>query len=484
MNKIEILKNTYIGSRVAEQELEGLKNYFLKTYLWEQLINDQVDIVFGCKGSGKSAIYNYLSTYEYDLISKYVYLTLAENPRGTVAFKDLNTSPPTDEFEFKCIWKLCFVLIISQKLSEENFKDEDFKTVIEKLQQSDLIARRATFTSTVKMVRDYIRRINPVIEPNVSLNENSGLIEKIGVKISLLEPSNKSSDKGIVSVDNLFELLNKSLKNNSAKIWLAIDRLDAVFQEDFELEATALRTLFQVYNDLQTFSNIRLIIFLRDDIWSRIIENGFRETSHITKTESIKWDHRSLYDLLMTRIEKNTEMLHYLKIDTSLIPSNRDELFRCMFPKKQANKTDFTFEWIISKIEDGNENASPRELIQLVSSAIKNEIKLISEGISSLDFISFESLLVGFKDVSKTKIETFVAEYPKLKTFIFRLKGQKKVRFKLDELKEIWECSKKDTIIISNNLIKLGFFKNESNVESTPILFIPLVFRPSLNLQY
>ena len=37
------------------------------------------------------------------------------------------------------------------------------------------------------------------------------------------------------------------------------------------------------------YEKIRLLIFL-DDIWNRIIDNGFRESSHLTRKELITWD--------------------------------------------------------------------------------------------------------------------------------------------------------------------------------------------------
>ncbi|MBA4411116.1 MAG: hypothetical protein Q8S54_10445 [Bacteroidota bacterium] len=472
-----------VGSRIAEQEIEGLKSYFIKTPLWEDILDNEVDIIFGCKGSGKSAIYGYLSTLEYDLMSDNVLLTLAENPRGTIAFKDLAVTPPVNEFEFKCIWKLYFVILIYQKLFDFNYSDLSFKEVTEKLQDSDLIPRSTSFTSIIKLVRGYIKRVNPIIEPNVSLNEYSGAVEKIGLKVSMLEPCTKMADKGIVSVDYLLSLLNSSLLNKKEFLWITIDRLDAIFQEDFELEATALRTLFQVYIDLQVFTNIRLIIFLRDDIWNRIIEHGFRETSHITKTDTITWNQQTLFTLIMSRFEQNEGLIHSLKLEKlDNILERREELFRRIFPINKAENSGSTFDWLIAKIKDGNNVATPRELIQLITTAIKFETKELQSGkINSESLLSFDSLIEGLKDASKTKLETLIAEYPGLKHFVYLLK-KRKVHFEIDELKQIWNIGRKEAIIISDNLMKVGFF-NKIEEESIAHFYIPIIFRPALGIQ-
>lgn len=483
MNQENKITKLDVGSRVAEQETEGLKTYFQETQLWHSILNEKVDIVFGCKGSGKSALYTYLPNKEYELLERNVHLLLAENPRGTIAFKDLSTTPPKNEFEFQSIWKLYFIVLISQRLTDEHYSDENFKHVVEKLQDSDLLPRRLSFTSIVKMVRDYIRRINPTFEPNVGLDQYSGTVNKVGVKISLLEPSTKESDKGVVSLDHLLELLNLSLKKNKEKIWLSIDRLDAIFQDNFDLEATALRTLFQVYLDFQQYENLRLIIFLRDDIWNRIIEGGFREASHLIKTDTITWDRGSLFNLLMSRILKNDELVRFYGFDENSA-NLKEDLFKKIFPKKTRENGDFNFDWIISRIKDAFDNSTPRELIQLVDSAIKSEIKRMSENNYSSDsLISIEALLEGLKETSKTKVETLIAEYPNLKPYILRLKG-KKPRLKFEELKDIWDVGKKDSVIITNNLAKIGFFRNESDNEEYTILYIPTIFRPYLRIQY
>lgn len=482
MEKIEVIRRTNVGSRIAENEKEGLDKYFQKTYLWQQILNGDVDIIFGCKGSGKSAIYNFLSNQSLEIIEKNGILVFAENPRGTVAFKDLSTSPPTSLSEFKHIWKLYFVLIITQKLQEFSFNDTHIKFVISKLQDSNLMARRPSLTSLVKMVRDFVR--NASIEPNVSLSD-TGMIENIGVKISLSEPSTAMADKGVVSIDHLLECLNSSLELNDFNIWVAIDRLDAVFQDNFELEANALKTLFQVYIDLMGYSNIRLLIFFRDDIWNRIIDNGFRESSHLTKKELISWDEGSLFHLIMSRLINNVELLDYLDMQNVDFEGeeNKKILFDKIFQKDSEKNGIISFKWIIDKIEDGNRNASPRELIHLINAAFKQEVKrIIVRGQDTQDYlISEQSLYKALKEVSKTKLETILSEYPDLKIYINRLKG-KNIGSSFDELKKYWGISKKETKIIADNLIKIGVLYNryENNIDKKDLYSIPKLYRGAL----
>lgn len=58
--KLQILKDISLGQRVAEEEADDLQKYFVKTDHWENLAAGKVDVVYGAKGSGKSALYTSL----------------------------------------------------------------------------------------------------------------------------------------------------------------------------------------------------------------------------------------------------------------------------------------------------------------------------------------------------------------------------------------------------------------------------------------
>lgn len=60
MGKREVLRATTFGKRVAEEEGDELSTYFVETDQWKRISEGEVDIVYGAKGSGKSAIYSLL----------------------------------------------------------------------------------------------------------------------------------------------------------------------------------------------------------------------------------------------------------------------------------------------------------------------------------------------------------------------------------------------------------------------------------------
>jgi hypothetical protein len=77
-SKLEILKGMSFGNPVAEEEQEALANYFVETNTWDEIFDGKVDVVYGPKGSGKSAIYLLIQSYSDSLFDKGILLIPAE----------------------------------------------------------------------------------------------------------------------------------------------------------------------------------------------------------------------------------------------------------------------------------------------------------------------------------------------------------------------------------------------------------------------
>lgn len=117
MNKKTVLSNASFGSRVAEDEADELGSYFVETDQWRQVFAGDIDVVYGSKGTGKSALYSLLVSQK-DFLRKTLRIVVigAENPRGTPAFRDLASDPPKSEEEFRGLWKLYFLALTANYL--------------------------------------------------------------------------------------------------------------------------------------------------------------------------------------------------------------------------------------------------------------------------------------------------------------------------------------------------------------------------------
>ena len=97
-----------------------LAEYFVETEQWRKVISGDIDIIYGPKGSGKSALYSLLVREGEKLRTggRRTVMIPAENPRGTPVFQGLVSNPPASEDEFRGLWKLYFF-----ELARELFED-------------------------------------------------------------------------------------------------------------------------------------------------------------------------------------------------------------------------------------------------------------------------------------------------------------------------------------------------------------------------
>lgn len=296
-----------------------------------------MDIVFGAKGAGKSALYSLLVAQKDRLrLGRRTIFLAAENPRGTPAFRDLTTAPPLSEEQFRGLWKLYFLAISSNylrhHLTSSKIENKAAAYVFKILEANGLLAPNVNLVTRLKAALDYLKKNLPSFEGKI-VEPNSGL--ELSGKITLAVPSEEQRNRGFVSLDELLGFLDRAYVEEKITCWLALDRLYVAFSDSSDLEGNALRALFRTYLDMTSLANIKIKIFLRDDIWRKIIGPGFREASHITKTVSLAWDPHTLLNLLVKRISANQLICDLYGVDVDAISASaqlQKELFYKFFP--------------------------------------------------------------------------------------------------------------------------------------------------------
>ena len=162
MSKQDILNHLSFGQRVAEEEGDELTRYFVETDDWRRLYSGAVDIVYGPKGPGKSALYSLLLAREAILFDSSVILTTAENPRGTPVFSDLVTDPPASEQEFVGLWKLYFATLIADIFEDFDITGAAASGMRDALEKEGLARKGRSLRSVLKSVQDRFRSTTSV----------------------------------------------------------------------------------------------------------------------------------------------------------------------------------------------------------------------------------------------------------------------------------------------------------------------------------
>jgi hypothetical protein len=465
---------------ICDGELVGRKAIFA----------GEVDVVYGPKGAGKSALYSLLREREASLLERGVLLISAENPTGARVFRDLVADPPASAAEFRDLWKLYILSLIARGLRERMAANAPARTLIRTMERAGLIPREASLRGILRSVVDYVGQLRSAegIEAGMKFDSVQGTASPV-FRITFREPSAADRRLGQMSADELLGLANAALSDMHLTAWMLFDRLDVAFSESAELEANALSALFPVYLDMQHLSHVALKIFLRNDIWQRVTRSGFPEASHITRALSIVWNRDSLLNLVVRRLLRNEVIRSDYGVDEDEVLADarkQEALFGRVFPPKVelGARRPSTFMWMLLRTQDGSQHNAPRELIHLLSAARDVQRRKLQEGQKEPPgeaLFDRAAIRDALPEVSRERLEqTLYAEYPQLRNWLLRLKRERTEQ-SAESLARIWDVDRETTLRVADELVQVGFFE-ERSAQRDPTFWVPFLYRDALEM--
>ncbi|WP_304192333.1 hypothetical protein [Phenylobacterium aquaticum] len=261
-----------------------------------------------------------------------------------------------------------------------------------------------------------------------------------------------------------------------------MDRLDEAFQGVPEVEIPALRALLRTYLDLKEFSNIKIKLFLRRDLFRRIVEEQFVNLTHVNSSKvEIFWNDDDLRSLLLRRAMQNQPML------TLLGGESIDEtaLFTALFPEKVdvGKRQPKTWVWIMRRVRDGNNVKPPRNLIDLVSLArdeqLKREDRVPREWAPGVALIEPEALRTALTQLSENRVQdTLLAEAGAYAKWIKLFEGTR-AEHNEASLAGVLGVALEEVRGIIKPLVELGFLEF---IRATGTYKIPTLYRAGLSV--
>ena len=406
------------GNPVAEFDT-ALEDYFVQTETFERLITDEGDIVAGDKGTGKTALFKILTARyrEYSTLD-HVEVLSAFNPVGTPVFQRLVENGVLSEDQYSGVWKSYLFMLAGNWLldtyeSKGHGKLEELEALL------DRTGLRLSDTRPASLFNRVISRVLPTsLEATTTFTPDG--IPLVSGKADFKNtngqtPIPKAEPESCIRHNDALQLLQECLEATESTLWLVFDRLDEAFQASPDVEKPALRALLRTYLDVQDLPSLRLKLFLRKDLFARVIEGGFVNLTHINARKiTITWEDENLYDLLYRRIVQSPGLLEVLGLTEATDP---EDVFHCIFPQKvdDTSKRPTTWNWMLTRIRDGNNVKSPRNLVDLFIKAMsaqnrrENQSPRIWDGEEPL--ITGESLKRALIDLSAERVEdTLIAE--------------------------------------------------------------------------
>jgi hypothetical protein len=425
-----LLRHLDLGNSVAEFD-QALDRYFVETEAFRALSLDKVDIIAGEKGTGKTALFRiFQKRYTSIPQLKNVEVVPGFNPAGNPVFQRLAHEPPLTEGQYVSVWKTYLLSLVSNWILE--LYDPDLTPKMRQLDsllvQVGLRSKDDSAQTVFSKVVNLFNRLRPrSAEIQFSLSESGIPIVAPKLQFEPEVPSNDAPD--VVPHEKALGELNQVLDEADLTAWIVLDRLDEAFQGFPSVEVPALRALLRTFLDLLAFPRIRLKLFVRNDLFRKVIQGGFVNLTHVNARKmEIRWEEDDLLSLFCQRVRESPRFM----TDLSLAARSDKELFDAIFPAKvdQGARKPTTWTWMMSRIRDGNRIKPPRNLIDLAIKAkeaqIRSEERTAREYAPGLAIIEADAIRRAQRALSEQRVQdTVLAEAADLAPVIEKFRDGK-----------------------------------------------------------
>ena len=428
-NRFELIQSLNFPERDAASIFEAdFDAIFQKTADFERCLEDQVWVIRGRKGTGKSTLYTLFTQHrenaekrsqgrldKVNILSGHGSSSVF-GPKTDI-FSDIQKKLSSNNADWLSLWRAYAVIRIYQSYAP-------FEEIIKEAKLASLVSR---------------------LTYNFNPENNKEWESKHTTK--LLEFATDAKLNGYCR--DAITKLNGFLKKNNQKLWLLYDDLDQDIQENSPWQQEALGSLLRLVYDTnnQNLYQIRFKIFLREDIWSNLV---FTNKSHFgeERAHPLRWEKedffRLAYRLAVSGSPKFKTFANRILplADNELDESDEDTLRQALSPLwglRQKSKNAYVAQWVYSRLTDSSGNTYPRSLTILLKKAKEVELAQKQGKYAPNDhLLRWASLTDGLDAASIERCNAIRNEYPDLSEFFNKISTLKSL-FKEDELKDIWQ---------------------------------------------
>jgi hypothetical protein len=426
----ELLQKLDLGNSVAEFD-SALESYFVETQTFRSVVQDRADIVAGDKGSGKTALYRILQARapQYPELANVTILP-AFNPSGSPIFQRLTEGEPLEESAYAAVWKTYVLALVGNWLLDiqeaEGSTTRELQILANLLSEAELRSLDHTAVTVFERIVDWAKR---KLAGTKSAQLSFGVPHGPSVTPKLEFDSGKAGEKPI-RYEEALAVLDRSIGALDRSCWVALDRLDEAFQSVPSVEIAALRALLRVFLDLMPFKHVRLKLFVRRDLFRKLTQGGFVNLTHVNARKiEITWDEDDLKNLLCQRVRESREFLSAIGLTGE---ATNEVIFDAMFPDQvdPGGGKPRTWQWMMSRIRDGNGIKPPRNLIDLVKKAqeaqLRREERETQAYQPGTSLLGPDALKRGLSALSEERVnDTLLAEAGESAKWIEKFRGGK-----------------------------------------------------------
>jgi len=348
------------------------------------------------------------------------------------------------------------------------------------LRKAGLLSEDNTASTIFSLAVELVRR---VAQPKRVEITSTLTPEGVATLTPHIEFGDRPAAEPLVHHDHALRLLNLVLTELDHSVWIALDRLDEAFQGFPHAETPVLRALLRTYLDLAEFKRLRLKLFVRKDLFRRIVHEGFVNLTHVNARKvEIVWDDEDLLDLLCRRFRQNGAFIDALGASSDARAN--EALFNAVFPRhvNPGSRSPTTWKWMLARIRDGHGIVAPRNLIDLVKSAQEAQQRAEHRVRSSYDaggnagVIHSTAIKQGLAALSGERVaDTIMAEAGRHAHLVERFRGGR-AEHDPASLAELLDVPIESVSVAVRPLVELGFLQAGSTFK------VPMLYRAGLKI--
>jgi energy-coupling factor transporter ATP-binding protein EcfA2 len=366
-----MLEKLNFGKIAAEDEASELAEYFVETNEYSKLKDEKNRmLVVGRKGSGKSAIYVHLrDTLSQQQNTQVIALELdahawAEHKR----LRDQSVSPQRG---YVASWKYLMLIELTKRLLEFEAPS--------RYKFFDVMFWRRLFDDNIRRLTRFMNQTYGKLAPNfleLIVNTARNLTEinfnGTGIKSANDTDPHRKLARDIISASNYLQKIVLTVLSPKQDVYLILDQLDRGWDATEDIKSVliglllASKDLIREAHRLE--KNVRVIVFLRDDIYEHL---QFQDKNKITQNDMIelKWNEENLQKLIGRRVESSSGS-SIKEVFTEHILANRQNAMNYMLSRTLLRPRD-----IISFCTKSLEKALERKNRRIEKEDIQNAEK-------------------------------------------------------------------------------------------------------------
>jgi energy-coupling factor transporter ATP-binding protein EcfA2 len=456
------------GLGAAQQEWH-LGNYFYRSGAFKLACSDEIYLILGAKGAGKSAIFRMMSELESEIpIFASPNLCVRDDPLLRDHYATLQTLANAS---LATLWRFYMASLIADRC----------------LQEADLPAELRAAYGRFLVRWGLVREVPTAWQAMKHIRVGVGFGDYFKTEFPPKAPL------AVTEIDYVIYSADEWLESRQSDLWLCLDSLDEASlngRQHDEVE-DILSNLMRAVAEVLRLRRIRFKLFFRSDIYQSLT---YVNKDHFGAVKlELQWSQEDLAILLGHRLRPlhpGNSVLNALEKPgevggLSFGTSKKwiDELFEWC-----PGEPPSSFKDLYGRIKDGNGVVLPRDLIKFCIEAKRAQKNFDTQGIAQPTegrLISGRACNIALRETAKSKLTDFLQVFQNFRDTYDLLKGSASRHFTRSQLSAaLGKKERLDADLVIADLVRVGAvgIKDKKSINQSDAFEIPYLYAKALEI--